>query len=1427
MRALSGLVGVRPFAIVTAILVVVTLLVAGAPVVEAQSEGPEVFEPPAANREAVGVSADELPAVEPTERPVPVEEVVAERTERSKTWLMSDGTTARQIVTAPLHVMDSSGGWVDVDTTLVEQPDGSFVTGALPVTVTLPDTAAGAVRVADATSAVSFELLGSIDDAASGDASAAAAGPGHAAAPSSAGGVAGGVELPAVAAAGVLRAADAVSYAGVAVGVELVYEPFVGGVKETAVLAAPGSPRTLVFAIAGEGLSAVADESGVRLVDAGGVSRWVIAPPFMTDAVGARSEGVAISVDGQGRLVQTITDTAWIEDPARVWPVSVDPTVSSTAIITDCQLHEDAPALTDCASATGVVGDDGTGEHRMVYAFDVHAAFDEPVQVINDAWLGLRRTTANPGSATSQIDVHGLTEPFDPADVSWDDRTATTAWGTAGGDLLWPREYATVPGGGAGELVGLSIDRLVQGWLDGADNNGIAVISGGSSYYRFHTAEAASSADWPALWVTFNPLFGVKDQYGLESFQLSDRRTAHVNIASGNLTVSELDVDLVARAGFSAQVIRQYDSRFQSRTPGFGGDDYGAWINAGWGWQVNPSDGVTLEQGPAGDRFLVAGAQYHFPYDSSTGGWHSPEGSGMTLTPIGSGAAELSFDRTGEVWTFAGNGYLSDKTDRHGNTITYSYDYSGFPRIASMTDSRGQVTTFDFSSNGWNQDLTSYTDPFSRTHSVTYTSNNEIASYTDPDNNTTTYTYNSTSNSHTSPHDLTSITDAEGNITTFGYDNQGRVDTLTRVTNTANLTGPTWLFDYTTPWQTVVTDPNGHDTTYDFDRQGRITDVTDPLNRSRSIEWRASAQVGSFTDLAGAQTINSYSADALGNLESVELPSGAQTSFAYTDQDNLYAPSAVTSTTGHTTQIDYDALGRPETVTDPTSDCNSAGCTQVIAYTADGSIDTVTDPNGHVTDYTYNSDGELIEIDYPTPRADVTFGYDSIGRPTSVTDGNTITTTYTYDLAGNLTSLTDPAGTVAYGYNDANEVTSVTEPGNHVTTISYHTNGTIDVITYPNGWTLDSDTDTSGRPEQITATDGTTTAFDRLYDYTHSATDTALLHEETEVTTGEVTVYTYDEVERLTGAYSTTGGLGSGLHHYTYDPAGNRLTHNDNGTTTNFGYDDANELTYAGAVTVTHDSAGNQTATSAGDAYSYDDANRPTTITAGGVGPLSATYAGHNAVERPALGATTAVTSILGVTSETTGTTIIGYTRLPNGQVIGRRDPANTTRHYLHTDRLGSVLAMTNQAGTLTTRYDYTPYGQTTVTSLGSGHVNQPYRYTGQHQDPTGLYKMGLRYYNPNQARWTQPDPALTLSQLAFANTYLYVRSNPANLVDPTGAFDVFSPYVGLAVGACGYFSTYCGYAALIYAGAAAGDYWYDNNCTDFGVRDQPQCDPA
>ena len=100
---------------------------------------------------------------------------------------------------------------------------------------------------------------------------------------------------------------------------------------------------------------------------------------------------------------------------------------------------------------------------------------------------------------------------------------------------------------------------------------------------------------------------------------------------------------------------------------------------------------------------------------------------------------------------------------------------------------------------------------------------------------------------------------------------------------------------------------------------------------------------------------------------------------------------------------------------------------------------------------------------------------------------------------------------------------------------------------------------------------------------------------------------------------------------------------------------------------------------------------------------------------------------------------------------------------YLVND-LGSTLALTNDAGTVTTTYTYSPFGSTSIT----GPSTNPFQFTGRENDGNGLYYYRARYYSPSHSRFLSEDP------LKFdggdANLYAYVFNNPTNFVDPTGA---------------------------------------------------------
>ena len=97
---------------------------------------------------------------------------------------------------------------------------------------------------------------------------------------------------------------------------------------------------------------------------------------------------------------------------------------------------------------------------------------------------------------------------------------------------------------------------------------------------------------------------------------------------------------------------------------------------------------------------------------------------------------------------------------------------------------------------------------------------------------------------------------------------------------------------------------------------------------------------------------------------------------------------------------------------------------------------------------------------------------------------------------------------------------------------------------------------------------------------------------------------------------------------------------------------------------------------------------------------------------------------------------------------------------YLHTDRLGSVVATTNSGGAVTA-YTYGPYGEP-QTWAGSR-----FRYTGQMALPEAqLYHYRARAYDPMLGRFLQTDP---IGYGDGPNVYAYVHGDPVNGTDPKG----------------------------------------------------------
>ncbi|GGX72906.1 RHS repeat domain-containing protein [Saccharospirillum salsuginis] len=107
---------------------------------------------------------------------------------------------------------------------------------------------------------------------------------------------------------------------------------------------------------------------------------------------------------------------------------------------------------------------------------------------------------------------------------------------------------------------------------------------------------------------------------------------------------------------------------------------------------------------------------------------------------------------------------------------------------------------------------------------------------------------------------------------------------------------------------------------------------------------------------------------------------------------------------------------------------------------------------------------------------------------------------------------------------------------------------------------------------------------------------------------------------------------------------------------------------------------------------------------------------------------------------------------------------------YLHTDHLGTVVAATDESGSIVYRKQFDDYGDWLNTS-SSVAENHPEGYTGKPLlEEAGLVYMGARFYDPEIGRFLSPDPVgFDVQEPMLFNKYLYGSNNPVLMVDPDG----------------------------------------------------------
>ena len=636
-------------------------------------------------------------------------------------------------------------------------------------------------------------------------------------------------------------------------------------------------------------------------------------------------------------------------------------------------------------------------------------------------------------------------------------------------------------------------------------------------------------------------------------------------------------------------------------------------------------------------------------------------------------------------------GQLQRVTNALGQSTTYnSYDAAG--RLLSMTDANGLQTQYSYDLRGRVLSVTK-TPPggLPRVTRTTYDFVGQVSSVTMPDGIVLSYTYDAA-------HQLISVTDNLGDKVHYTYDLKGRR------TNTSTF------------------DPNGTlvrslDTTYDA--WDRVNSVNNAGSVTQTV-FDAVGELVSETNPKNAITTHQY--DALARMMKTVDALAGNTAYSYDVNDRV---TQVTAPNNAATQYSYDDLGRL------TKEISPDRGTTVFSYDAAGNLLSHTDARNLTVTYSYDALNRVVTASYPTASENITYTYDigtgctyGIGKLCNLTDASG-STRYGYDAFGNLTMQVHTelniAYTTAYTYDAGDRLLSITYPGGRVvnytrdaigrisaiattlngatTTItsarSYSADGALNTQTWGNGKVETRTYDLQGRLTQLKV--GTDT---RSYTYDANGNVTQ------KVSTPETGNYTYDVLDRLTADNNGTNTT------FGYDANGNRTLL---GSTVNVYTANSNRLTKVGTTALTLDAAGN-TLINGTWTYSYSNAGQ--------------------------------------LTQAKNGTTVAG-SYIYNALRQRTRKIVGTTTTVYHYDLAGHLIAETQSTGPLIRSYVYAddaPVAQIeSVTVLPPDNIidNTQATFTGTWATATSItgyygsnYRTHAKGTGTNKVVWTPNVPS-------------------------------------------------------------------------------------
>ena len=608
---------------------------------------------------------------------------------------------------------------------------------------------------------------------------------------------------------------SSVIYKDVYPGVDLRYTTWSYTVKEEIIVKKKLDSYRYDFLLKLNDLAAIPNADGsISMIDKTDTEIFKIPAPYMVDAAGEFSDQVSYGIiEVEEGIVLTVeADKSWIECEDRVFPISIDPTVGTSAHapyntendeIYSTFVHpsyQTSSLYTSVHRYTGFGGD--VTSPYIVYLYFNNIPKVPVGSFISDASVKIYYSDyCNNGCSVMPIGLFSVTDPIPENETPHNWFKNINYSNKPAYDSTNIIDFFNSSKSNKQRFISLDITELAQGWYSGENNRTVALAPIGT-YSNAYSAWQyyGMSEDYyaPVMTVTYRNYYGLEEYYTYQSMGAGEAGNAYIADATGQLKiVKNLILDNSVANPYSINLVYNSDYFVNSAEDYIPPKNMGLNMSVGSGWTLDCIQ--TTEQETIGSTYYIkhrdgdGTIHYYKTPNANTSTLYDEDGLGLSMTHYRMEWNRI-FDNLDNYLMFS-KGIMNQIVDWNRNNINIQYVDKRITSITRKNKGKTEVALATFEYSG--DTLSSITDAAGNTYTFNYT-NGKLTSI--HKNNTLVAQFDY------SGYHVTKMLDCQsGYSLNFGFNETGRIEQFSESSN--NQTGAMVSVTYPAPNQTTYRDP--------------------------------------------------------------------------------------------------------------------------------------------------------------------------------------------------------------------------------------------------------------------------------------------------------------------------------------------------------------------------------------------------------------------------------------------------------------------------------------------------------------------------------------------------------------------------------------------------------------------------------------------